>query len=179
MDSKGLQHWSLWATPVGPGRSGFSLRRTGMVAMLHGLRGRKEKATCSSRGFRPRIRPERVWGELRPLFVPTAARGWPTTGTGPQSSELVTVLREQLAEEREARRRADTIIAQLTQANATLAARIPELEAPSEPREPPESTSEPSETTEPQSDTEGQQEPSSQAQASAQARSWWRRMFGR
>ena len=52
---------------------------------------------------------------------------------------LVEVLREhaeylrgQLAEEREARRRADTIIAQLTQANAALAARVPELEAPQE-----------------------------------------------
>jgi predicted ArsR family transcriptional regulator len=80
-------------------------------------------------------------------------------------------LRDQLAEEREARRRADTIIAQLTQANATLAARIPELEAPTEPRESPESAGEPSDTTEPRSATEGQQEPTLR-------RSWWRRMFG-
>ena len=43
-------------------------------------------------------------------------------------------LEDQLAEERDARRRkADTIIAQLTQANAALAARVPELEASSEP----------------------------------------------
>ncbi len=41
-------------------------------------------------------------------------------------------LREILAEERDARRRADTIIAQLTQANAALAQRVPELEAPQE-----------------------------------------------
>jgi hypothetical protein len=40
--------------------------------------------------------------------------------------------REILAEERDARRRADTIIAQLTQANAALAAKVPELEAPEE-----------------------------------------------
>ena len=46
--------------------------------------------------------------------------------------EQAEYLRGQLAEEREARRRADTIIAQLTQANATLAARVPELEAPQE-----------------------------------------------
>lgn len=53
------------------------------------------------------------------------------------SNELIEELREQvhylrsiLNEEREARRRADTIIAQLTQANATLATRLPELEAP-------------------------------------------------
>ena len=41
--------------------------------------------------------------------------------------EQAEYLRGQLAEEREARRRADTIIAQLTQANAALAARVPEL----------------------------------------------------
>src|SRR5215210_5176078 len=77
-------------------------------------------------------------------------------------------LRDQLAEEREARRRADTIIAQLTQANATLAARIPELEAPSQPRESPESASEnPGATPPPQE----QEEPSSRP-------SWWRRWFG-
>ncbi len=88
-------------------------------------------------------------------------------------SELIAVLREQLAEEREARRRADTIIAQLTQANATLAARIPELEAPAspEPQESPESTSEASDTPTPRSTTEGPQEPTSR-------RPWWRRMFG-
>ena len=52
--------------------------------------------------------------------------------------DQIDYLRDQRAEEREARRRADTIIAQITQANATLAARIPELEAPTEPRESPE-----------------------------------------
>src|SRR5215216_524524 len=46
--------------------------------------------------------------------------------------ETIRVLSEQLEAEREARRRADTIIAQLTQANAALAARVPELEAPRE-----------------------------------------------
>jgi hypothetical protein len=46
--------------------------------------------------------------------------------------EQAEYLRGQLAEEREARRRADTIIAQLTQANTSLAARVPELEAPQE-----------------------------------------------
>jgi predicted ArsR family transcriptional regulator len=38
-------------------------------------------------------------------------------------------LRSVLQEERDARRRADMIIAQLSQANASLAARVPELEA--------------------------------------------------
>src|SRR5215208_1353308 len=40
---------------------------------------------------------------------------------------MIAILENQLEAEREARRRADTIIAQLTQANATLAARVPEL----------------------------------------------------
>jgi hypothetical protein len=91
-------------------------------------------------------------------------------------SELIAVLREQLAEERGARRRADTIIAQLTQANATLAARIPELEAPTVPREPPESADEAPDPAEPRSSTEGQQEQASRPQE--EQRSWWRRWFG-
>ena len=76
---------------------------------------------------------------------------------------LVEVLREQseylrgqLAEEREARRRADTIIAQLTQANAALAARVPELEAPQEEASEDAETVEeaPEETEDPQTATE-------------------------
>ena len=50
--------------------------------------------------------------------------------------DRVRSLENQLAEERESRRRADTILAQLTQANAALAARVPELEAQSH-QEPP------------------------------------------
>ena len=46
--------------------------------------------------------------------------------------DRVRSLERRLDEERESRRRADTIIAQLTQANAALAARVPELEAPQE-----------------------------------------------
>jgi hypothetical protein len=43
--------------------------------------------------------------------------------------EQVHYLRSVLNEEREARRRADMIIAQLTQANAALAAKVPEPES--------------------------------------------------
>ena len=50
--------------------------------------------------------------------------------------DQVAYMRDQLAEEREARRRADTIIAQLTQANSVLAGRVPEIEA-SSPRDAP------------------------------------------
>jgi hypothetical protein len=44
--------------------------------------------------------------------------------------DQVSYLRSVLREERDARRRADTIIAQLTQANAALAQRVPELQTP-------------------------------------------------
>ena len=85
--------------------------------------------------------------------------------------EQAEYLREQLAEEREARRRADTIIAQLTQANAALAARVPELEAPQE-------ASGASETVE--GEPEGEEPRSSYAPGNQDdtRRPWWRRMFG-
>src|SRR5918994_6747765 len=82
----------------------------------------------------------------------------------------ITDLRAQLEAEREARRRADTIIAQLTQANAALAARVPELEAPREPTEAAETVEEEPEGAEPRFDAPG-------AQEGAQ-RPWWRRVFG-
>src|SRR5215208_5391999 len=81
--------------------------------------------------------------------------------------DQVAYMREQLAEEREARRRADTIIAQLTQANATLAQRVPELEAPSERREAPVSSSE---------ETDKGKVPPEQ-QEPTQHRSWLHRFF--
>jgi excisionase family DNA binding protein len=88
--------------------------------------------------------------------------------------ETIRVLSEQLGSEREARRRADTIIAQLTQANAALAARVPELEAPQEasqvPPEAPETAAENPEVAEPPS---GTGEPQSE-----ERRPWWRRVFG-
>jgi excisionase family DNA binding protein len=88
--------------------------------------------------------------------------------------ETIRVLSEQLESEREARRRADTIIAQLTQANAALAARVPELEAPQE--EPPEA---PEAATESPKGAEQQQHPSATGEArSKDQRPWWRRMFG-
>jgi hypothetical protein len=44
--------------------------------------------------------------------------------------ETIRILQDQLKEEREARERADTIIAQLAQLNATLTTRVPRLEDP-------------------------------------------------
>ncbi len=78
--------------------------------------------------------------------------------------ETIEALRDQLEAEREARRRADTIIMQLTQANAALVARVPELEAP-------------------QNDQEDAQRPTGgsagvESQEEPERRSWWRRIFG-
>ena len=84
--------------------------------------------------------------------------------------ETIRVLSEQLESERDARRRADTIIAQLTQANAALAARVPELEASQEePPEAPETLSENLQRAEPSSTGEAQR---------TEERPWWRRVFG-
>jgi hypothetical protein len=79
-------------------------------------------------------------------------------------------LRVQLEAEREARRRADTIIAQLTQANAALAAKVPELEAAESREETAEGAVEETERPEPHSNA-------GEAREGAQ-RPWWRRMFG-
>ncbi len=84
--------------------------------------------------------------------------------------EQVRYLRSALSEEREARRRADTIIAQLTQSNAALTQRMPELEAsrqqeeaPQEPLGGPKSAGEKQKSGDVQEGTE---------------RPWWRRMLG-
>jgi hypothetical protein len=88
--------------------------------------------------------------------------------------EQIAYLRQQLDEEREARRRADTIIAQLARANEEQARTIRELEAPSQPpseeRGSPETVGDEPESAEPRS-------ASAEAQEGVQ-RPWWRRLFG-
>lgn len=87
------------------------------------------------------------------------------TLTGPRHELVETLrdqvahLREQLAEEREARRRADTIIAQLSQTAAEQARTIRALEAP-------ESPPEPVQEEEPPDDAGGPERPIS--------RPWWK-----
>ncbi len=76
--------------------------------------------------------------------------------------ETIRLLGEQLEEERESRRRADTIIAQLMQTTAALASRLPELEAAS--TDPP--------------DLRGSSSATDEAQSAADHRSWWRRLLG-
>ena len=83
------------------------------------------------------------------------------------TEERIAYLERQVEEEREARRRADMLLAQLVQ-------RIPELEAPTDtPQEPPESPTAATEQpgrVEPQAQVEGQQTPD--------RRPWWQRWFG-
>jgi excisionase family DNA binding protein len=85
---------------------------------------------------------------------------------------IIAILENQLSEERESRRRADTIIAQLTQANAALAARVPELEAAQEPSETSQDAAEAGVGANLSNADPGSQE-------GVQRRPWWRRVFGR
>jgi hypothetical protein len=96
---------------------------------------------------------------------------------------LVEDLREQarylrwiLSEEREARRRADTIIAQLTQVNAALTQRIPEIEAPREQEAPHEPLENPQSADEERGSAEPR--PGGEDAKDGTERPWWRRMLG-
>jgi hypothetical protein len=90
--------------------------------------------------------------------------------------EQIRYLRSILSEEREARKRADTIIAQLTQANAALTQRIPELEAPrhkealQEPLGYPQSTAD--------GPASGAPPPGGGGAKVGTERTWWRRILG-
>jgi hypothetical protein len=83
----------------------------------------------------------------------------------------ISSLENQLSEERESRRRADTIIAQLTQANAALAARVPELEAAESHEKPAQAPAEATPTPAPGQGT-------TDAENGSERVPWWRRMFG-
>jgi hypothetical protein len=100
--------------------------------------------------------------------------------------DRVRSLERRLDEERESRRRADMIIAQLTQANAALATKVPELEASQEARGGPESVAEETERAEPRSGTPSPQESVERPPDTAEwpvrggslTRPWWRRVLG-
>jgi predicted ArsR family transcriptional regulator len=118
------------------------------------------------------LQSEKVEGRVH-VLLPRPDRSLPTDDISDDiSSDLVDELRDrvrylerQVEEERDARRRADTLLAQLMQ-------RIPELEAPrDEPAERPETSSQdPQSAEEPRSGALGPQE--------GARRHWWRRMFG-
>jgi len=84
--------------------------------------------------------------------------------------DRIQYLERQVEEEREARRRADTILAQLSAANAEQARTIRGIEAPQEPPEDAETIEEEPERAEPRPDTPGPQE--------GVRRPWWRRIVG-
>jgi excisionase family DNA binding protein len=126
------------------------------------------------RGTLPTVREGgRVFVVLGATDRPTA-QAQPTAGAGDERlyqemQERIRYLEGQVEEEREARRRADTLLAQLMQ-------RIPELEAPAEApaqapeaRESPETVEEPQGRGAPRPDTAGAQE--------GVRRPWWRRIF--
>jgi hypothetical protein len=100
-----------------------------------------------------------------------SAQAQPTNRPGDERlyqemSEHIRYLERQVEEEREARRRADTLLARLMD-------RIPELEAPQEARESPETvegSEAEAERAEPRSDSPGLERPVE--------RPWWRRVFG-
>ena len=100
-----------------------------------------EKGSVKKRIQRGKLRSEKdasgtTWVYLdRSETVRDQSQGRSETDRDELVGELrdrIAYLERQVEEERESRRRADTIIAQLTQANAALAARVPELEAPQE-----------------------------------------------
>jgi len=81
-----------------------------------------------------------------------------------EMQERIRYLERQVEEEREARRRADTLLARLMD-------RMPELEAPQETADAAEMAEQEPERAEPRPAAPGPQE-------GAQRRPWWRRMFG-
>ncbi len=93
-------------------------------------------------------------------------------------------LRSPLSQELEARRRADTIIAQPTRANAALAQRVPELQAPQMHREADRGAAEDATGVHEQDytgDPRGPERPRDTAEFPVRGsltRPWWRRAFG-
>jgi len=123
------------------------------------VRGRLKRGTL--RSYREAGKVYVLLDALKPGASSSAHRDEPV-GPPTDQSELVAVLREQLAAERQAHAEARRIIAGLVE-------RIPPaIEA----RESPVAAEEASEGAEPHSEAPG-------AQEGTQRRSWWRRMFGR
>ncbi len=98
--------------------------------------------------------------------------------------ETIRILHDQLQQEREARRRADTIIAQLTQTNAALAQWVPELKATQTHEEVAQRPEEGAAEVHGQGsagDSRGYVRPRDTAEfpvGGSLAHPWWRRVFG-
>ena len=92
--------------------------------------------------------------------------------------DQVSYLRSVLREERDARRRADTIIAQLTHTNTQLSNRVLELDAPARSTQASEPSEEAAQDT--ANGAPGPRPPAddTEAQNGSGRVSWWRRVFG-
>jgi hypothetical protein len=101
--------------------------RRGKMRSEKGADGRLYVYVDSTQAVRDRNRDERenLYGD-RSEEEPTDA----ALEVLEAKDETIRILQVQLKEEREARKRADKIIAQLAQLNATLTTRVPQLEAP-------------------------------------------------
>jgi predicted transcriptional regulator len=124
------------------------------------------------------LHSERHSGRVFVLLGPDQPTKHTTERTEPtedRTAELIATLREQLAEEREARRRADTIIAQLARTTEEQARTIRELEAPAsgEAQEAAETVEEEPERAEPHPN----RVESPEAVQRSTGRSLWRRIF--
>lgn len=133
----------------------------------------------------------RVYVYLDPSSVTSKdGRGRNATQDAPYDAFLISLqdqvsyLRSVLQEERDARRRADTIIAQLTQANAALAQWVPEVEVPQTHDEAPQEAAEDAVKAPEQDDTghpRGSVRPRDTAEfpvSGSLTHPWWRRVFG-
>lgn len=101
--------------------------RRGKMHSEQGADGRLYVYVDGTEAVRDRNRDERenLYGD-RSEEVPTDA----ALEMLEAKDETIRILQDQLKEEREAKERADTIIAQLAQLNATLTTRMPQLEDP-------------------------------------------------
>ena len=138
--------------------------------------------------------PGHVWVDAEDTDGPRrleASRGPSETGEGPSPDQSrlvesledqVEYLRDQLGEEREARRRADMLLARLAEANASMAREIRELAAPERSPDGPELDAggdTPMMMSTPEPPTEAQmtvQEPEREEETAR--RPWWLRILG-
>ncbi len=89
--------------------------------------------------------------------------------------DQLSYIREQLEQEREARRRADAIIAQLAQSNEEQARTIRAIEAPGSPQD---AQHEGQETPAPGPDGPATPDSEATGEGDVERRGWWRRFFG-
>jgi hypothetical protein len=143
---------------VGEGRTDESRQANRITVQQAAAHLGISEGAIRNRIKRGTLRVEREAGRVYVLLAGAASRDEST-----DESQLVAVLREQLAAERQAHAAARRIIAGLVE-------RIPAIEAPQEASEAAETVEEPPERSESHSATGGARE--------GARRPWWRRVFG-